>query len=234
MREITISAEVFSRIWALRAEGEDTENDILARLLAEGSSRKQENYRESKNTADGVRDTRHGVHFPEGFEIFRAFKGQNIQAVASGGKWLWSGAAYGSLNELSRAIGAGAENAWANWFFLGPDGRRKAVSSLRDPTAVTRRVKKPKPAKKAPTAKPPQQQASREITWLDDVQAGLAAIEDRRGFLDDIYKAVEKIRRDAGRPWPDSAPASIRQALEENAALFDLPYGKGAGFWALK
>jgi hypothetical protein len=37
MRTIEISTEVFARIWALRAGGEETEDDILQRVLHSGS-----------------------------------------------------------------------------------------------------------------------------------------------------------------------------------------------------
>lgn len=35
MRDICISTETFARIWSLRQEGEETENEILQRLLVE-------------------------------------------------------------------------------------------------------------------------------------------------------------------------------------------------------
>jgi hypothetical protein len=50
---------------------------------------------------------------------------------------------YQSLNELSKAIGAKVENAWANWFYSAPDGQRKPIFPLRDPTKVTRRPRGP-------------------------------------------------------------------------------------------
>ena len=233
MRQIAVSAEIFAKIWALREAGEDTENDILARLLAQGPSQKLESYNEK--TAQGFRDVRHGVHFAEGFEIFRTLKGEDVRAWARSGKWVLkgSGTLYGSINELSSGIGAGTENAWASWFFLGPDGRRQQISTLRDPTAVARRSK----------AKPPAP-LSEDALWLADVRAGLAAIEDGRGLLDDIYKAVENLRGAAGRDWPASAKATILRTLAENASdseaykggadLFSQPYGKSAGFWALR
>lgn len=221
----------------MRQDGEETENDILARILSSNSS-KQEKYRESESAPDGFRDSRSGVHFPEGFEIFRRFKGADVRAVASGGAWVLksSGAAHGSLNALSRAIGAGIENAWMGWHYL-KDGKRQPTSTLRTPDAVRRRPK---------AASPPASPAPRseDAVWLDDVRQGLAAIEDGRGLLADIYKAVENVRRTAGRSWPVSSDAMIRRTLEEHASdsdgytgggdLFTMPYGKGAGFWALR
>lgn len=40
MKTIEVSTEVFARIWALRAEREETENDILKRILTLKSSEK--------------------------------------------------------------------------------------------------------------------------------------------------------------------------------------------------
>ncbi len=233
MRQIAVSVEIFAKIWALREAGEETENDILARLLTQAPTQKVENYSEAQ-ASPGFRDLRHGVLFPEGFEIFRSLKGEDVRARASGGRWVLkgSGALYGSLNELSRGVGAGTENAWASWFFLGPDGRRQHISTLRDPTAVVRRKARP--------AGP----LSEDALWLADVRAGLAAIEDGRGLLDDIYKAVEQVRRAQGRDWPVAAKATVLRILEESSSdsdafkggadHFAMPYGKGAGFWALR
>jgi len=240
MKQITVSADVFSRIWALRQDGEDSESDILARVLS--SAPKQEKDREpgyvAGNLDDGVRDVRSGTHFPEGFEIFRRFKGTDVRAIASGGAWVLraSGARYASLNELSRGVGAGAENAWVNWHYL--DGaQRQPLTVLRDPASISRRPKKRVRAK--PTERP-----TEDTQWREDVRQGLAAIEDGRGLLADIYKSVEQVRRTAGRDWPESADAIVRRTLEENASgsdaykggadLFTMPYGPSAGFWALR
>ncbi len=240
MKQIAVSADVFARIWAERQNGEDSENDILARILPSAAA--QEKGREPGNLTesldDGVRDVRSGTHFPEGFEIFRRFKGTDARAIASGGAWVLraSGARYASLNALSRGIGAGTENAWVNWHYL--DGaQRQPLTVLRDPASISRRPKKRARAK-------PAERPSAETQWRDDVRQGLAAIEDGRGLLADIYKSVEKVRRAAGRHWPASADAVIRRTLEESSSdshaykggvdLFAMPYGPDAGFWALR
>jgi hypothetical protein len=231
MRQITVSVELFAKIWALRQPGEETEDAILARLLSEASAKNLENY--SADEPQGFRDLRHNVAFPEGFEIFRRLKGRDVRALAAEGAWLCAGQRYTSLNALSRGVGAGSENAWVSWFFLDADGRRQQISALRDPAAVARRTRPERPKASADDA-----------LWLADVKAGMAAIEERRGLLADIYKAVEKIRLSAGRSWPESAEATILRTLEENSSdseafkgradLFAMPYGKGAGFWALR
>lgn len=234
MKQITVSIGVFSRIWALRQSDEGSENDILARVLAEPP--KIEKDRDPGDLDDGVRDVRSGTHFPEGFEIFRRFKGADLRATASGGVWVLKrdGATYGSLNELSRGVGAGPENAWVGWHAL-IDGKRQPLSVLRTPESISRRPKKRSKAKVP---------ASEEDLWRDDVRKGLATIEDGRGLLADIYKAVEKVRFSSGRSWPADAAAIVLRTLAENASdsdaykgkrdLFTMPYGKGAGFWALR
>lgn len=230
MRQIAVSLELFAKIWALRQPGEETENAILTRLLEEGRVQKLENYSGSE-AVQGFHDLRHDVVFPEGFEIFRKLKGQDVRARATASTWVCAGERYGSLNALSRGVGAGSENAWVSWFFLDADGRRQQIATLRNPAAVARRA--------STTAAP-----SDEMIWLDDVVAGLKRIEDRRGLLADIYRSVEGIRRANDRSWPDSAEPIIRRTLEENSSdsdafkggadLFAMPYGKGAGFWALR
>lgn len=42
-----------------------------------------------------------------------------------------TGKSYPTLNKLSRGIGAGVENAWQNWHFTGPDGKRALIGTLR-------------------------------------------------------------------------------------------------------
>jgi len=246
MRQISVSLDIFAKLWALRKEGEATENDILARLLDGGAPSNLVSSSVIKSPQDGFRDLRHGVLFPEGFEIFRTFKGANLRATASCGKWVLEphGTLYNSLNELSRGVGAGIENAWTSWFFLGDDGRRRQISALRDPTAVSRRLK-PKGTKGTrATPAPRPVQASPDREWLEDVKRGLASIEDERGLLRQIYKAVEAVRRGAQRDWPVDGEDIVLRILEENSSdseafkggddVFCMPYGKGAGFWAVR
>ena len=225
MRQIAVSVELFAKIWALRQAGEETENAILTRLIADGTPRKLENYSGSE-AARGFRDLRHHVIFPEGFEIFSKLKGRDVRALANGGAWLCGDQVYGSLNALSRGVGGRTENAWVSWFFLDADGRRQPISALRDPAAVARRARPAKAEMESPM--------SEDEVWLNDVKAGLSTLEDGRGLLADIYEAVETSRRGAGRPWPADAEALVRRTLEDSEGLFSMPYGAGAGFWALR
>lgn len=139
MRSITVSTEVFAAIWAARQPGEETEDDILRRVLGGKNPIRRQNG--SAGERAGFHDRRYDVRFPEGFEIFRTYLGQAYRAHATSGTWLLlnDGRRCGSLNELSQAIGAKIENAWFNWFFAAPNGQHKRVSEMRDPSKIRRR-----------------------------------------------------------------------------------------------
>ena len=140
MRSINVSTEVFAAIWAARQPGEETEDDILRRVLG-GKKPILKPRQDTSVDGSGFRDRRYDVHFSEGFEIFRTYLGKDYRARATNGTWLLlnDGNRYDSLNELSRAIGAKTENAWFNWFFLAPGGEPKRVSDMRDPSRIHRR-----------------------------------------------------------------------------------------------
>jgi hypothetical protein len=93
-------------------------------------------------TKIGFSDYRFGVEVPEGFEIFRTFKGTEYRAAAMDGKWLLknTGDVYASLNQLSSAIG-GIENAWHRWYFLDKNGKRQLVDKLRKPSQKSEAIK---------------------------------------------------------------------------------------------
>jgi hypothetical protein len=253
MRAIPISTEVFARIWSLREAGEETEDAILRRVLL-GKSQIDSAAVPFPSPTAGLIDRRSGVHFPEGFEIFRTYLGTDYRAQASEGHWVLrnDGRPYGSLNELSQAIGAKIENAWVNWFFLGPDGARKPVSDLRDPSKISRR--------KAPQGSTAGSAEGRsaytdsgsagtsqtdvgDVTWRDDVRDALLGL-GRKASLHQIYKEVERTRRLAGRSTPPTLEAVVRRTLEDHSSdssnyrggpnLFSMPEGRGAGVWALR
>jgi hypothetical protein len=229
MRSITISTGVFARIWSLRRPGEETEDQILRRLLPGGQDGEAEAQAASPpEDLLGVTDRRYGVHFPEGFEIFRNYLGTDYQARAMHGIWLLGsdGQSYASLNELSRAVGARTENAWTNWFFRGPTGRRP-VSDLRDQSKVARRkdaavgILTDAIAHAGEDA--PQKERDMldvEITWRDDVVEALGRLGGR-ARLHQIYAEVQRARREAGRSLPPSLEAVVRKTLEENSSDSD-------------
>lgn len=133
MRSINVSTEVFAGIWAQRGPGEESEDAILRRFLGckKGDQTKAESPAAS---GGGVYDTRNNVHFPEGFQIFRSYKGASYSAQASGGAWVRddNGKRYPTLNQLNSSIAAGAENVWnGNWKYRQPDGSVVSIASLR-------------------------------------------------------------------------------------------------------
>lgn len=220
-RQIDIDTDVFARIWALRRQGELTENAVLRRLLLSGSE--DANSLLPSDGPKGFHDGRHGVSFPEGFEIFRVHRGKRRSAIATGGTWrLDDGRTFESLNQLSRGLGAMTENAWLNWMFLNGEGFRQPIAEKR--------------AKQTNSG-------GAEVTWRDDVVAALENIGGR-GTLQKIYESVRLVRRAEARSLPASTDDIVRRTLEENCAdtesykglydLFLMPEGKGAGVWALR
>ena len=76
MRSITISTDVFARIWSLRELGEDTEDMILRRVLeCPSPSGSDPEIAPPSQHMIGFLDARHGVSFTEGFEVFRTYRG---------------------------------------------------------------------------------------------------------------------------------------------------------------
>lgn len=132
MRQIEVSVEVFAAIWAARNDGENSENDVLRRILGLPATAPASTL-PSHQEETGFRDARFRVELPEGFEIYRVYKGREIRARASKGKLelIGSGLLFPSFNQLSRAATGNIENAWKNWFFIGRDGKRHPIEGLR-------------------------------------------------------------------------------------------------------
>jgi hypothetical protein len=129
MKTLNISTRVFAAVWANRKEGEEDEDAILRRILGVAERAKE-------NEADGpsgYKDYRNGIDLPEGFEIFRVYKGTMYKANASKGKWFlnWNKKYYPTLNQLSQAIVDGNENAWNNWYYVDDQQERKLITNLR-------------------------------------------------------------------------------------------------------
>lgn len=140
MRAVQVSTDVFAAIWAARENGEPTEDAILRRLL---KVRSKPELNRDLEVSFGFSDTRFGVSVRAGFEIFRRRLGKEYRAQAVQGFWILAetGIGYTSLNELSNAIGATNENAWASWFYM--DGnRRRPISDLRDATKIIHRSRR--------------------------------------------------------------------------------------------
>jgi hypothetical protein len=250
MRSITISTNVFARIWSLRQAGEDTEDAILSRVLACPGSPDAETSSVA-STGSGLLDARSDVLFPEGFEVFRVYLGAEYKARVLDGKWVLEndGRIFQSLNELSRAIGAKTENAWLNWFYLDDRGVRLPASKLRNPNVIATRSRQKETAIENPVVQkipPVEGQYSAAVgdgTWRDDVRASLQRLGGRSSLFR-IYKEVEAVRTAAGRSVPPSLEATVRRTLEDHSSdsenyrggpdLFCVPEGKGAGVWGLR
>ncbi len=132
-RPITLSTDVFAAIWAARLPGEESEEEILRRLLKVAAPTPPAVATTPTPTKVGFSDPRWGIELPEGFEIFRIYKSVEYRAKAIDGKWLLTntGNSYPSLNQLSRAVSGNVENAWQNWYYLDNSGKRKLVMGLR-------------------------------------------------------------------------------------------------------
>jgi hypothetical protein len=88
MRTISVSTNVFARIWACREEGEESEDAILDRLLPGKSDERDSLPPHSAPNIGGHTEPRYGVHFPGGFEIFRTYLGKEYRArAAPAGFW---------------------------------------------------------------------------------------------------------------------------------------------------
>lgn len=237
MKQITVSVDVFARIWALHQNGEASENDILMRLLGLSPMAA------SPDLESGYVDPRHKVAFPSGFRIFRIYLGAHWEAQAERGVWrlLQDGRDYPSLNALSRGVGAKTENAWVNWFFTDDGGKKRPVSVLRDRQTIAVRKVETQPVAVPDLAST--RDEGDEMTWRDDVRSALERLGGK-ATLHAIYAQVRALRNSAGRSVPMSLEAVIRRTLEDHSSssmnyrggldLFQMPEGKGAGVWALR
>src|SRR5215813_13588279 len=144
VRTIHVSMDTFAAIWADRRTGENSEDAILRRKfniepapteiqsIAPSSTAPR-----SSPSGIGYDDRRFGVHFNEGFEILRYYKGTNYSAKATCGAWLLmnTGDLYPSLNGLSKAIGA-HEDAWHGWRYRDEEGKVHPIAELRDESKI--------------------------------------------------------------------------------------------------
>jgi hypothetical protein len=82
-----------------------------------------------------------------------------------------------------------------------------------------------------------------KIRWVDDVVTALRKLGGEAS-LHQIYQTVERLRKSAGRSCPKTLEATVRRTLEnhssdsgnwlERADIFQMPYGKHKGVWALR
>jgi hypothetical protein len=147
-----LSPEVLARIRALQGDDGRTADEVLRLLLGLPPAAAAD----AAKAAPGFEDATYAVRFPEGFEIFRTYKGRPYGARVAGGRWRLDadGKAYDSLNQLSQAVIDGNENAWMFWFYRDADGRPRRIARLRDPGRVQRRPRRRKPARLEAAARP--------------------------------------------------------------------------------
>lgn len=244
IRSISISTDVFAKIWQLRQADELDEDSILRRVLFGGAEAESEPKRHNQQQASsGFFDSRHSVEFREGFEIFRVYKGLQYRAVATGGTWktLHDGKFHLSLNALSRSIGATTENAWKGWLYRDAGSISRVISDLRN--NVNNREQNRTPSQAIPLTDEEGDVKFAPRTWLDDVRSALADLGGK-AHLHEIYKATVQRRKREARSVPRTAEAVIRRTLENFSSdskaylggedLFFMPNGKGAGFWAVR
>lgn len=140
MRSIQISTDVFQALWSRRRPGEETEDEILRRVLGvRASAETAEQVAEGRG--QGFTDRTYGVHFPEGFEIFRTYLGRNYSARVVNGRWVLEGTgeSASSLNRLSALVGPQRENAWMNWKYRDASGEALNIAAMRNPGQVQTR-----------------------------------------------------------------------------------------------
>lgn len=131
MRNITISTDVYSKIWAAREGGEETEDAILRRLLKCPAVPKA-------STGKAYTDYKTGTVIPEGFEVFKVYKGTHYKAQVRGGIWylLNNNTQHETLHQLTQAICDSSANAWRFWLYK--DGNKeKDISTLRSKSKIS-------------------------------------------------------------------------------------------------
>ena len=134
MRSIPVSTDVFATIWARRKDGENSEDEILRRVLGCSVATGPADKATTSEVGGGVFDVRNNVRFPEGFEIFRTYKRREYAAVARSGFWVRKddGSQHATLNQLNNSIAAGPENVWnGNWKYRDKNGSIHSIDELR-------------------------------------------------------------------------------------------------------
>lgn len=238
---IEISTEVFSRLWGLRQEHEENEDEILRRILSQYAS-SIEGEMEKKIRELGI--TEQGVQFTEGFEVHRNYLGKSYNPRVINGAWFIPelNESFKSLNEMSRRIGAKTENAWRGWHYRDKNNISYPALKLRNPNNIRKKRNYEENTKIKEREGGVMPAATYRKTWADDLVVALENIGGE-GYLHSIYKEVERIRRTAGRSVPPSFEATVRRTLEDHSSdsdnfrgrdLFQMKLGKGAGFWALR
>jgi hypothetical protein len=158
MRPIMISTDVLAALWTRRKPSEESENDILARLLGlprqppvpDAALIVRERGPRPPHADGGIFNTNFRVKFPQGFEIFRTYKGKQHRAVVQASRWIMDGRAYPSLFALSQMVSDSNENPWMHWKYRDEDGAVRKIGDLRGTEPIVAPLAPPaarKPAK---------------------------------------------------------------------------------------
>ncbi len=135
-RSIDVSTDVFAAIWAQRQDGENSEDEIMRRILGCGRS---ESPAAGISAGAGFYDSRNSIQFEEGFEAIRSYKGKQYKGLVKNGAWLRpdTGERFQSLSALNQSIVAGNENVWnGNWKYRDKDGKTYSINRLRKKSSV--------------------------------------------------------------------------------------------------
>jgi len=163
MRPIMISTDVLAALWSRRKPGEESENDILARMLGLKAQPPmpapalvmRERGPKPGNEDGGIFNTLFRVKFPQGFEVFRTYKGRDYHAQVLASRWIMDGKAYPSLFALSQMVADSNENPWMHWKYRDERGQVRKIGELRgDGPVLAPLPPAEKPAAKKKTRKP--------------------------------------------------------------------------------
>lgn len=144
MKNIAVSTDVYARLWQLRQDNEDTEDEILYRILECSTSPSAAHNKPVNGRAKGIAhtDPTYGVIFEEGFEIFRNGRKYKCRAVVTNGKWLRldNKKLYNTINQLSNSLGIRSENVWVNWYYKAGVGKKK-IEYLKPSGKISEKVR---------------------------------------------------------------------------------------------
>ena len=142
MRTIEISTETFAALWATRRQGEENEDDILARMLGLRADRP------NRSEPLGWNDLQYDIELPAGFRLFREYAPRGApkriyEVIAQGGKLSRqdTGERFTTLNALTQSIVRKPVNAWTFWKYADAQGRERPLDELRNRSKVEHRAR---------------------------------------------------------------------------------------------
>lgn len=141
MKTIDIDIEVHKRVEADRATFEESENDILRRLLG---LPKSNSYQAFQGASDGTSGSgggaawsSGGVSLSHGTPLEMHYGGRKIEAKIDDGAILYNGKRYKAPSPaaIEAVVDCGgppaARNGWNDWSAFLPNGTKRTLSSMR-------------------------------------------------------------------------------------------------------